>query len=101
MKKTQLIEMRMLTMSFLDAQKFIPELIIKELGLTIKFKDFLKKLIRFVEIGIINKADKINLMFALQLLEDILDSKDDLETMQNLFDECQGTRMFLNLLADF
>lgn len=64
----------MLTNCFLEAHKFIPEVIIKELGLTIQFKDFLKKLIRFVEIGIISKADKINLMFALQILEDILDS---------------------------
>lgn len=66
-----------------------------------QFKDILKKLIRYVELGIINKANKYNLIFTFQILEDILNSDEDLEGMQNLFDQNQATKMVLNLLADF
>ena len=41
----------------------MPESIIKELSLTIQFKEILKKLIRYVELGIINRANKYNLIF--------------------------------------
>ncbi|CAD8066638.1 unnamed protein product [Paramecium sonneborni] len=101
-KKTQSIEMRILSQTFQEVHKFVPDAMIKELSLqNFCFKDFLKKLIRFIEVGIINQANKSNLIYTLQLLEDILDSKDDLEKIQNEFDQCQATRMFLNLLADF
>jgi inositol 1,4,5-triphosphate receptor type 1/inositol 1,4,5-triphosphate receptor type 3 len=53
-----------------------------------QFKDILKKLIRFVELGIINKADKNNLIFVLELLENILNQAEDLVKMQDLYDSC-------------
>ncbi|CAD8210359.1 unnamed protein product [Paramecium octaurelia] len=69
-------------------------------SVNLDFKGFLKKYIRFVEQGIINKAGKKNLIYSLQLLEELL-TINDLEEMQNLFDQQNATRMILNIIADY
>jgi hypothetical protein len=69
--------------------------------LQVQFKDILRKLIRFVELGIINKVEKMNLIFTLQMLSEMLDSAPNQEEKQNLFDQCGSTKMYLNLLANF
>lgn len=76
-----MIEMRILGDSFQNIQKFVPDQIIKELNLNIKEEDALKKLIRYLELGVINKANKINMIFILKMLEDVMDTAESLEAV--------------------
>lgn len=94
-------EVRVLALAMVKIDKLIPEAVKKSLNVKLEFKDILKKMIRYIEYGIINKANKENLIYSLQILEEILVSADNLEEMQNLFDQHQATKMILNLIADY
>lgn len=39
----------------------------------LEFKEILKKLIKYIEFGIVNKAEKDNLIYILEILEEILE----------------------------
>jgi inositol 1,4,5-triphosphate receptor type 1/inositol 1,4,5-triphosphate receptor type 3 len=81
--------------------KLIPESMRKNNQIKLEFKEILKKLIKYIEFGIVNKAKKENLIYTLEILEEILCQAEDLEEMQNLFDQHQATKMILNLIADY
>ena len=52
-------------MAILKIDKLIPEGLKKNLSLKVEFKDILKKIIEYIEFGIINKANKWNLIYSL------------------------------------
>jgi hypothetical protein len=51
-------ELHTLATAMLKIDKIVPEGLKKNLNLRVEFKDLLKKIIQYIEFGIINKADK-------------------------------------------
>ena len=67
----------------------------------LQFKDYLKKLINYLKSGVVNNVSVDNMIFVLKLMEKILENeKKNLTEMQNLFDQLEATKMFLNLVSD-
>jgi inositol 1,4,5-triphosphate receptor type 1/inositol 1,4,5-triphosphate receptor type 3 len=58
-------ELRTLAKAILKVDRLVPETLKKNLSLKVEFKDILKKTIRYIEFGIINKANKWNLIYSL------------------------------------
>lgn len=66
--------------------KLVPDNFKRSITSPLDFKTFLKKFIRYIETGMVSKADKENLIYSLKLLEELL-MIGDLEEQQNLFDQ--------------
>lgn len=48
-----------------------------------------------------NKSNKDNLIYSLEILEEILEQAEDLREMQNLFDHNEATKMIFNLISEY
>jgi inositol 1,4,5-triphosphate receptor type 1/inositol 1,4,5-triphosphate receptor type 3 len=70
-----------LALSFMNVDKLIPDQMKRSLNVRLEFTDLLKKLIKYIELGIMNKANKDNLIYGLQVLEEILNQAENLEEM--------------------
>ncbi|EGR30288.1 MIR domain protein [Ichthyophthirius multifiliis] len=94
-KNCQEKEITALAECLLDVEKLYDRKII--------FKDFFKKFICYLKNGIINKVNQNNMIYLLKILEKILDISPNykgLGEMQNLFDQLEATKMFLELISD-
>ncbi|EGR33077.1 MIR domain protein [Ichthyophthirius multifiliis] len=96
-------ERQALSEAIINAEKIFPQILKNGYDCFINSNELIHQLIKYLHFGIINQCNQDNMVFVLNILEQILlnqDNQQKLEFIQNLFDSLDSMKMVLDLLSD-